>query len=239
MYVDPVNYLPVVLSIAIGIAPVLYFRRNGMLFLLAALAYFMAIVAKLIVQALFYSFFHEQQLATYIAYGALTAVFEIGFAYAFALLYKGKFSAHRGWAYGSYLAFFENAIVVGAFGLLSLIVINLFVTRGTGLDSLASGNILMSIPSAFERITSLIAHAVWGYLALFAAVRRKPAYVLAAVPLAFIDSAAAWWDMTHAISYPLLIAVLFTFVVVWSAAALAVTGQLGDARRGLGRKAEA
>ncbi len=236
MYVNPTQYIAPVASIIIGIVPVIYLRKDGMLFAIAAAAYFIAIVCKIVVEGVFSGFFGERSLATYIAYGCLTAVFEIGLAYALVHLYSGSYRPWKGWAYGSYLAFFENSILVGGLSLFTLLIVNVAVIPGTGTDAYAANAIPIDIPSAFERLTSFIAHAAWGYFAFYAALQKKPLMVLPAVPLAFIDSIAAWWDLTHAISYPLLVAILFAFVVVVTVLALYLTSQWNESVAGLSRK---
>ncbi len=233
--INTLGLAEVILYLAIGILPLLYFRRDGILFGIAALAYFIAIAAKLIVEQSFVSFFSGHSLAAYAAYGVLTAVSEIGLAYAFVRVYTGGYRPDRGWAYGVYLAFFENAILIGAFGFLSLIALAI-TNSNSGQSALGPGAALILVSASFERISSLIAHAVWGYLVFYAAVNRKPLHALLPVPLAFVDSLAAWWNATHAIAYPLLIAVLFTFVVIASILILYLSGHWEDARRGLSRK---
>lgn len=236
MYVNPTFYLVPLLSLVIGIVPVLYFRKDGILFVLAALAYFVAIAGKIIVQGIFPAFFLRDSLPTYAAYGLLTAVLEIGLAYAFLHFYTGEFKPWKGWAYGSYLAFFENAIYIGGLTLLTLLAYQFLVSGGQGQNPYASNYLLTSIPVGIERIISFLAHAVWGYIAFFAAAKKKPFYLLLAFPLASIDSIAAWWNLTHAISYELLIAILFVFVIALSALLLIVPGLWKEAREGLSRK---
>lgn len=229
-------YLPPVLSIAVGILPVLYFRRNGTLMAIAAVAYFIAILAKLVVQVSFLSFFQHPSIATYLAYGVLTAVFEIGFAYAFVFAFRDAFTPERGWAYGVYLAFYENAIYIGGLGLLSLVLSDLVGLGAQSAAQLTLNSILLIALSAVERIISLIAHAVWGYIALYAALKKKPLHLLLAVPLAFIDSIAVWWDFTHAIGYALLLLILLVYTVGVSLTALYASGMFAEARSGLGRR---
>ena len=236
MYVNPTFYLLPILSLAIGIIPVLYFRKDGLLFVIAALAYFLAIAGKVVVEGIFPAFFHGNSLPTYAAYGLLTAVFEIGFAYAFVLFYKGDFRPWKGWAYGSYLAFFENFVYIGILSLVTLLTYQFLVSSTAGQNPYGANYLVTSIPVGFERIVSFVGHAVWGYIAFFAATRKKPAYVLLALPLASIDSVAVWWDLNHAISYPLLIAILFVFVIVLSAILLVLPGLWKEARKGLLRR---
>lgn len=236
MYVNPTFYLVPLLSMAIGIIPVLYFRRDGLLFVIAALAYFLAIAGKVIIQSLFPVFFQTNTLPTYAAYGVLTAVLEIGLAYVFVLFYKGDFRSWKGWAYGSYLAFFENFIYIGVLTLINLLAYQFLISSTAAQNPYTANYLVTSIPVGFERVTSFVAHAVWGYIAFFAATRKKPAYVLLAMPLASIDSIAVWWDMTHAISYPLLIAILLSFVIVLSALLLVLSGMWKQAKEGLMRR---
>ncbi len=235
-YVDPAAIAEVTLAMVIGIVPVLYFRRDGILFAIAALAYFIAIVAKIVVEQSFAAFFAQKEIAAYISYGALTAVFEIGFAYAFVHSYRGGYRPDKGWAYGAYLAFFENTVFIGVLGIFSLLALSLLGNSPQGQNTPLPAELLTVTSSAFERITSFIAHAVWGYMVFYAAMKKKPFQVLLAVPLAFIDSAAAWWDSTHAIGYPLLVLILLSFVVLFSFLSLYFSGMLDEAIAGLSRK---
>lgn len=236
MYVNPTFYLVPLLALTIGILPVIYFGRDGLLFVIAAPAYFLAIAGKVIVEGSFPFFFNRHSILTYAAYGVLTAVLEIGLAYLFVRFYKGEFRPWKGWAYGSYLAFFENAIYIGILSLFTLLAYQFLVSGTPGQDPYSADYLLTSIPVGFERLTSFVAHAVWGYIAFFAAAKKKPFYVLLALPLASIDSVAAWWDLTHAISYPLLITILLLFVIALSATLLISSGMWKEAREGLSRR---
>ncbi len=241
MYVQPSEYLAPAIAIVVGVLPVLYFRRKGALLGLAAFAYFLAIGAKAVLESVFLGFFQSATLASYLAYGLLTFVFEVGLAYAFLRLawtyeVSSGPSHHAGWTYGTYLAFFENAVLLGALPLLGLLAVS-----SSGIHAPASGdpyaaNVLpLAFPYVLERLSSLIAHAVWGLLVYVALWQRRPILVLTVLPLAMIDALAAGWDFTHFVSYPVLVVLLLGYTLVTSALALYLSGIWGTALRGLGR----
>jgi hypothetical protein len=117
VYVNPTDFLAPGIALVVGILPVLYFRRSAALFGIAALAYFVAIGGKVVVEGTFSSFFSRAGLPTYLAYGLLTFFLEVGLAWAFLRIFRGQLLApdqRLGWVFGTDLAFFENPILLGS-----------------------------------------------------------------------------------------------------------------------------
>lgn len=238
MYVNPTAYLIPVIALVVGLLPVLYFRRKWVLLGVAALAYFFAIGAKVVVQTAFLHFFQTPSLPTYLAYGLLTFVFEVGLAYLFLrFVWSGEAAApglHAGWAYGAYLAFFENAVLLGVLPLLSLVAAASPSLQLTS-NPYAANVLPLALPYLGERTASLLAHAVWGLVAYWALWQRKPWLLLSTLPLALLDTIAAWWDFTHAVSYPVLVGILLVYTLVTGLAALLACGLWPRALKGLRR----
>ena len=241
MYVQPSEFLAPAIAIVVGVLPVLYFRRKGVLLGIAAIAYFLAIGAKSVVESVFLGFFQSATLPAYLAYGLLTFVFEVGLAYAFLRTVwtyevpSGP-SHHAGWTYGTYLAFFENAVLLGALPLLGLVVVSSSAIHAPASGDPYAANVLpLALPYVFERLSSLIAHAVWGLVVYVALWQRRPLLVLTVLPLAMIDALAAAWDFTHFVSYPVLVVLLLCYTLATSALALYLSDLWGAAVRGLRR----
>ncbi len=239
MHVNPTEFLSPAIALAVGILPVLYFRWKGSFFGAAAMAYIFAIAAKAIVQASFPNFFQTPSLPTYLAYGLLTFVFEVGLAYLILLpFWKGETAPtyHAGWTYGVYLAFYENALLLGALPLLTLLVVSSPAVQ-LATNPYAVSFLPVALPYLGERTSSLIAHATWGLVVYAALWRRRPWLVLTALPMAMIDAIAAWWDFTHAVSYPLLVVIFLTYTVLTAIFALIASGLWPQALAGLRRPA--
>ncbi|MGI0071964.1 MAG: hypothetical protein ACRECT_07890 [Thermoplasmata archaeon] len=155
MYVNPTEYLSPIIAILIGVIPVLYFRWKGALFGIAAAAYFLAIGSKGVVEVLFAPFFQLDTLPVYLAYGLLTFVFEVGLAYLFLRpVWKGERppDLHAGWAYGSYLAFYENAVLLGLLPLLGLLALSSSSVTVSSSDPYAAS----FLPSALRRVSHIL-----------------------------------------------------------------------------------
>ncbi|MDH2900562.1 MAG: hypothetical protein PXY39_06280 [archaeon] len=100
------------------------------------------------------------------------------------------------------LAFWENGVLIGLLTLIdyasyyailstpsSSIAQTLYSTLSKGAPSLfyGSSNALPLIGYAIlERVTSILAHFAWGYLAVLAAVYRKRIYFAVAFPIGFL-----------------------------------------------------
>jgi hypothetical protein len=238
VYVNPTEFLLPIIAIIVGVVPVLYFPRRAVLLGLAALAYFVAIATKEVVELSFSSFFEQPSIPTYLAYGALTFFFEVGFAYVFLLRFRRGETTERprsGWTYGIYLAFFENAVLLGALVLLELLLVEISPVHLTAGDPYAANELSLAAPYLGERSVSLLGHGVWGFLAYMATVRRRPGLVLWTIPLAMLDAIAVAWDFTHFVSYPVLILLLLAYTVLTSVLALYGSGLWREGFDGLRR----
>lgn len=236
MYVNPSDFLAPGIALVVGTLPVLYFRRNAALFGIAALAYFVAIGGKVVVEGTFSSFFSRAAIPTYLAYGLLTFFLEVGLAWAFLRILRGQLPApdqRLGWVYGTDLAFFENAILLGLLPLLELLAVSQPSVRLAGSAAYSASFLPSALPYLGERTASLIAHGVWGLVAYVAVVRNRARLLWVTLPLALLDSIASWWDFTHAVSYPVLIGGLLAYVLVASYFALWAAGLLPGALRAL------
>ena len=227
MYVNPTQFLVPIVAIVVGVVPALYVRGRPRLLGLAALAYFVAIGAKVAVELLFPSLFDSPSVLTYLAFGALTFVFEVGFAYLFLLpIWNSERNPdlHAGWTYGVYLALYENAVLLGLLPILSLVAVSFSNVQLTAGDPYSANVLSLAAPYALERAVSLIGHATWGLIAYVAVWRRKAWNLLPLIPLCLIDSIAAWWDFTHALSYLALLGLLLVYTVGTAYLALRLVG---------------
>ena len=136
--------------------------------------------------------------------GLQTVFFEVGGAFLVA-----RFAVSRHWmrkndsvGYGLGLAFWENAVLLSATSLVSLVFYSFTISEG-GVAANALYTILShSQPQLFlppyealqltawgilERISSLMAHLSWGYLCVKSATTGKKGYLYLAMPMGLID----------------------------------------------------
>ena len=107
-----------------------------------------------------------------------------------------------GVGYGLGLAFWENAVLLSATSLLSLLFYYITIAQGGAAAESLYSLLSKSQPQLFlppldglqfigwgilERISSLMAHLAWGYLCLKSAVTHEKAYFLLALPMGLID----------------------------------------------------
>jgi len=136
--------------------------------------------------------------------GIQTVAFEVGGAFLVARFAVSRHKMRRSdaVAYGLGLAFWENAVLIGATSLLSLLFYSVTIAQG-GIAAESIYNLLSkSQPQLFapplealqaigwgvlERISSLMAHLSWGYLCLRSAASHKKGCLLAALPMGLID----------------------------------------------------
>jgi hypothetical protein len=174
----------------------------------SAIAYFGAITLKYAVQlptintvtADFGA--HSVQLGLY--YGLQTVFFEVGLAYlvAWYAISHGKLEKKDAEAYGSGLAFWENAVYLGILTLISLISIYAILSTNTPTAQTVYNQLMTNQPDLFasaskalssdalgtvERISSILFHFAWGYLCMMAAAYHKKRLFLIALPMGFVD----------------------------------------------------
>jgi hypothetical protein len=210
--IDPVLLLEPVLFIAVGAVPVIYWRRKrklaGMVLLLSLIAYAGAIALKEVVQAYtangVTAYFGAVSWQTGVYYGLQTCFFEVGLAYLVAKYTVARkiMEASDAEGYGVSLAFWENAILLGALSLVNLTATYAMIAEGLLPQSIYQ-SLLSSSPGLFyppqqlaplvvlatlERVSSFLAHFAWGYLCVLSVCLRKPVYLAIALPMGMIDA---------------------------------------------------
>jgi len=210
--IDPIFILQpaVVIAISSGLLVYWYIKRrfHPMVLIYSLIAYAVAIALKYAVQIPTYSFvsanFGQHSVGLGVYFGLQTVFFEVGLAYAVAwhAVKQGKLAAKDCEAYGSGLAFWENAVLLSALSLINLIAIYSVLSQNTPLAQTVYSQISGNAPNLFdptskalvsvglgtwERISSILIHFAWGYLCLFAAVRKKKRLFLIALPMGFVD----------------------------------------------------
>ncbi|TRM97182.1 hypothetical protein DJ527_12175, partial [Sulfolobus sp. F1] len=165
-----ISLLSPLVSIIIGVLPVLVFKKSKSLFGIAAASYFTAITAKEITQLSFHSFFITPSIPTYLSYGLLTAVLEPGFAYIYLVVFKPKLDIQLGLSYGVYLAFYENAILLGLLLFPDYLILNI------------PFSLTLLISHIMDRLSSLILHLFWGFSSVLAIMKKDIKYLLISMP---------------------------------------------------------
>lgn len=193
------------ISVLVGIIPLFFVKRKLGLLGLAIVAYFIAILAKEAIQLPFLKFFETPSTPTYIAYGLQTTFLEPGFAYLILYLVRKTYISIKdisyGFSYGVYLAFSENALLVGLLSLPSYILILLGLAP-TPINLTTTSTILSSlIPYTLDRISSLVLHTFWGFSAYLSILKNNKLYLVISMPFGMLDSLTAWWDFTRPFSY--------------------------------------
>jgi YhfC intramembrane metalloprotease len=210
--IDLVILLEPVLFMALGAGLVVYWRVRrglvGMVLLLSLIAYAGAIALKEVVQAYTANSVTLEfgaaswQMGVY--YGLQTSFFEVGLAYLVARYAIGRklINASDAEGYGVSLAFWENAVLLGALSFLNLSLTYLLIAEGLLPQSvyqtlISSSPALLYPPqqlivpialAILERISSFLAHFAWGYLCVLSAWFRKPVYLAIALPMGMLDA---------------------------------------------------
>jgi len=209
---DPVLLLAPVIFIALGAGLVIYWRferkLTGMVLFLSLIAYAGAIAIKEVVQAFtangVTADFGSVSWQTGVYYGLQTCFFEVGLAYLVAryAVARKQMDAADAEGYGVSLAFWENAILLGALSLVNLTATYVVIYEGLLPESIYQ-NLVSSSPAIFyppqqlalpialatlERVSSFLAHLSWGYLCVLSAVFRKPLFMAVALPMGMIDA---------------------------------------------------
>jgi hypothetical protein len=233
--IDPVFLLQPIITIGFSVVLVVYwhykrrFTRAALFYSL--LAYVGAIAAKIIVQNLTLGSLlllvgdNAPVLGTYL--GLQTVFLEVGGAFLVArfALSRRALKKNDAEGYGLGLGLWENAGVVGGLGLINLIVIYTTLASGNPLAQQLYSSVLATNPTLFdppfqalpligwailERVSSLLLHISWGYLTLMAAYMHKRSYLLAAMPMGFIDFIVPFNAL---LTLPILEAIVFAIAV--------------------------
>jgi uncharacterized membrane protein YhfC len=210
--VDAIFILEPIIVIAFSIGTIVYWnRKEGItryVLGFSLLAYGGAIAAKLAFQYLtapsFLSISQGSLPLLGIYLGLQTVIFEVGGAFLVArfAVSRHKMKKSDGVGYGLGLAFWENAVLLSATSLLSLLFYYITIAQGGAAAESLYSLLSKSQPQLFlppldglqfigwgilERISSLMAHLAWGYLCLKSAVTHEKAYFLLALPMGLID----------------------------------------------------
>lgn len=200
----------IVIVICSGLMVYWYLKRhfNVSVWGYSAIAYFVAIALKYAVQLptlnIVIGDFGGHSIVLGLYYGLQTVFFEVGLAYLVAryAVSRGKFEKKDAEAYGSVLAFWENAVYLGALSLLSIVGIFAILSTNTPAAQTLYNQLITGQPDLFapasqalgsvavgtvERISSVLSHFAWGYLCVMAAVYHKKYLLLIALPMGFVD----------------------------------------------------
>jgi len=163
--------------------------------------------------------------------GLQTVAFEVGGAFLVARFAVATHKLRRrdGVGYGLGLAFWENAVLIGATSTLSLLFYSFTIAQG----GVAAGSVYTMLsksqPQVFapppealqlvgwgvlERISSLMAHLSWGYLCLRSAVSHRKEYVLLALPMGMIDFTVPFAGTMPLSLFEILVFMLAAFCVL-------------------------
>jgi hypothetical protein len=210
--IDPIFIMQPAIVIAICVALLLYLHerrafRNTVL-MYSLVAYSVAIALKYAVQLPTYglvtSYLGQQSIGLGLYYGVQTMFFEVGLAYVVAsyVVRKGRLGERDAEGYGAGLAFWENAVLLGALSLVNLVAYYAILSTNTSLALTVYDILYKNSPGLFdpapqalfsvalgtvERISSILIHLAWGYLCAMAAVHGKKRLLLVALPMGMVD----------------------------------------------------
>jgi hypothetical protein len=183
-------------------------RFHATVFLYSLIAYGTAIALKYAVQIptvdAVTSYFGEHSVGLGFYYGLQTVFFEVGLAFlvAWFAVRRGALERKDAEAYGSGLAFWENAILLSALSLINLIAYYSILSTNTSLAQTLYNQLNTNAPGLFapasealrsvalgvmERTSSILIHVAWGYLCFMAAYHHRRRLLLIALPMGFID----------------------------------------------------
>ena len=207
---DPLLALQPIVVIAVTAALIIYWRARKRfpvsILPYTLFAYFGAIAIKYVIQTLTITqvFATGNLYVEGIYYGLQTSLLEVGLAYLVAryAISKKDLKARDASGYGLGLAFWEDGVLLGVFSLIGIIG-TYAVLSGNGAvaikayDSLASSAPSYFLPPAsllpklalgiLERISSILVHVAWGYLAFLAAFYKRRDLLAVALPMGFVD----------------------------------------------------
>ncbi|HUK84737.1 MAG TPA: YhfC family glutamic-type intramembrane protease [Candidatus Acidoferrum sp.] len=202
---------PIIVIIICSVLMVFWYLKqhfHASVWAYSAIAYFVAIALKYAVQLptsdIIITDFGAHSATLGIYYGLQTVAFEVGLAYLIAwyAISHRKLEQKDAEAFGSGLAFYENAIYLGALSLVSIIGIYAVLSTNTPAAQTVYNQLITNQPGLFapafqalgsvavgtvERISSLLFHFAWGYLCVMAVVYNKKRLFLIALPMGFVD----------------------------------------------------
>lgn len=160
-------------------------------------------------------------LGTY--YGLQTVLLEVGLAYVVAryAVSKGRISRKDASGYGLGLAMWENGVLIAIPLLINYMLYyiilaspnsNIFYIKLFAVAPalfLSSNQALLLIGFAvLERVSSLLSHVAWGYLAVIAAVTGKKRYFYVALPMGLVDFFVPYASSMGIVDFELLVFIL-------------------------------
>ena len=196
MSINPLIILSPILSIIIGLIPVIFFRPNGIIVFVSAIAYFLAIGLKAAIEFLSSNLISSSPIYLQaLFYGSLTAIFEVGLAFLIPLIfhkYFVEYTKRKAISYGAMLAFWENAILIGLAGLINIITLLVLqkynptlIQQAIHLQPILAYSTSQLLPliglGALERVDSFLAHASWGSLAYYYLFNKSRKFFLIAL----------------------------------------------------------
>ena len=210
--IDLLFVLQPVIVIIIASLLMLYWHRKRRfhvsVFLYSLIAYATAIALKYAVQIPtinpMINYFGANSVGLGVYYGLQTVFFEVGLAFlvAWFAVSRGGLDKKDAEAYGSGLAFWENAVLLGILPLINLITYYSILSTNTSLAQTLYNQLNSSAPQLFapaseairsvglgiaERTSSILIHLAWGYLCFASAYQHRKRLFLIALPMGFID----------------------------------------------------
>jgi hypothetical protein len=206
--IDPLFILQPIIVIVISLAVMMYwyFKRRFHLgvWLYTLIAYFGAIGLKYAIQIPTIGLIGTNSYVLGAYYGLQTMILEVGLAYAVAwyAISRRKLDVRDAEAYGSGLAFWENAVFLSALSLVNLVSYYFILSSGGALAQTLYDQLYTAAPTLFapaseaaglvaigiwERMSSLLIHVAFGYLCFMAVVHRDKRLFLLALPMGLVD----------------------------------------------------
>lgn len=202
---------PVIVIVIASFLMLYWYRKrrfHRVVFLYSLIAYGAAIALKYAVQLptveAVTNYFGERSVGLGLYYGLQTIFFEVGLAFlvAWFAIRRGSLEKKDAEAYGSGLAFWENAVLLSLLSLINLIVYYTILSSNTSLAQTLYNQLNANAPQLFapasealrlvalgvvERTSSIFIHLAWGYLCFMAAYRHRVRLFLIALPMGLID----------------------------------------------------
>jgi len=222
--INPLALLIPIISIIIGVVPVIIVRPNIMIVSASAIAYFVAIGLKIAVEIPLSNLIHPSPLYLQaLFYGSLTAIFEVGLAFLIPLAFQNylkEYTKKKALSYGAMLAFWENAVFVGLIGIIqigALLALQNYnpalVQQAIHAQPFLAYPTLQLLPligfGALERVSSFLAHTAWGSLGYYFLFSRSKKLLFIAF-LGYIDGLVPFIDYGI---IPLYLAEVIIFII--------------------------
>jgi hypothetical protein len=206
--IDPLFMLQPIIVIVISLAVMMYwyFKRRFHLgvWLYSLIAYFAAIGLKYAIQIPTAGLIGTNPYALGAYYGLQTVALEVGLAYVIAwyAISRHKLDVRDAEAYGSGLAFWENAVFLSSLSLLNLVGYYFILSSGGEIAQTLYDQLYTAAPSLFaptpevlslvaigiwERMSSMLIHIAFGYLCFMAVIYRDKRLFLLALPMGLVD----------------------------------------------------